>query len=639
MKSQHPQAQLAEELSDDDGRGRTRPGKGFAEIIRQQKNEIILYSSNGEKVLGRFPFGAGKKFKNKNAARRAAHKREGQIQFFKHQENDEMKTNLITNVTTSVAEAYPNEHAFRMTNPGKYVRIRRQNNKFASGIHAIFGVFNKGGKATTELQAIRFDAEKFSYADAKAWIKEHDFKPIESSKATGKSAESAPETIEHDSVPETPRADGEAAVADQGHLGEQDLPVSPSFGATTFADLDALENTQDTIAEVSKRVWQFQSIVMNIVNDETIDDKVAAIKAAASEFLALVEELMGNPTEPPAEAAAPQAPTLQEVTEELRESASDNLDGIAGQAVEIVEAGDVATGGTKPLVLRVVPIKPGWGNKKDNHYYPSDILLRDAPRAFSQIKMYETDHRDNEKSNRTWVSTSMETDGQTDYGAPITRVGVHDPYFAQKVINLDRLKLLHLLECSISGNGTIRPGDFEKDGRKGKYVESLDPMNSIDWVTRAGAGGHTLNIMESEGGNVSEPINATPAVIPAVTTPAVTPPAPPVQEAQTTPPLSLPVAEIENTSAFLAEADVKKSLDATNLPQSAKDWLAESQYKNEKELKEAVARATDRVKTMTGSGQPFALGASTAPAQTRISEADYQKKLNDIDARYGVLGG
>lgn len=68
---------------------------------------------------------------------------------------------------------FPSEHASRQNDPDKYVRIRRQNDKFGSGIHAIFGVL-KDGK--TELQAIRFDADKFTPEKAHEWLKEHDYK-------------------------------------------------------------------------------------------------------------------------------------------------------------------------------------------------------------------------------------------------------------------------------------------------------------------------------------------------------------------------------------------------------------------------------------------------------------------------------
>ena len=68
---------------------------------------------------------------------------------------------------------YPNEHACRLEDPGKYIRIRRQNNKFGQGIHAIWGI-QAGGKPI-ELQAIRFSKEKFTAVQARAWLKEHKY--------------------------------------------------------------------------------------------------------------------------------------------------------------------------------------------------------------------------------------------------------------------------------------------------------------------------------------------------------------------------------------------------------------------------------------------------------------------------------
>lgn len=67
---------------------------------------------------------------------------------------------------------YPNEHAGRQTDPKQYDRIRRENNKFGSGIHAIWGI--KGDKV--ELQSVRFDKTKFSPAQAKEWLGKHKFK-------------------------------------------------------------------------------------------------------------------------------------------------------------------------------------------------------------------------------------------------------------------------------------------------------------------------------------------------------------------------------------------------------------------------------------------------------------------------------
>jgi len=71
--------------------GRTPSGK----MIRKEENEIVLRSKDGSKVLGRFPFGEGSKFKNERTAREAAARRERQVEFFKRQ-GKIWKTRLVT---------------------------------------------------------------------------------------------------------------------------------------------------------------------------------------------------------------------------------------------------------------------------------------------------------------------------------------------------------------------------------------------------------------------------------------------------------------------------------------------------------------------------------------------------------------
>lgn len=70
---------------------------------------------------------------------------------------------------------YPNEHAARLRDPGKYTQFRRENDFFGAGIHAIWGILPRG---KVELQAIRFDAQKFSVDEAKRWLEEHNYTPI-----------------------------------------------------------------------------------------------------------------------------------------------------------------------------------------------------------------------------------------------------------------------------------------------------------------------------------------------------------------------------------------------------------------------------------------------------------------------------
>ena len=79
---------------------------------------------------------------------------------------------------------YPSEHSARISDPGQYDEFRRENYKFGSGIHAIWGIKTKP-KRIVELQSIRFDAKKFTVAEAKKWLKDHNYKPISFEPAAG----------------------------------------------------------------------------------------------------------------------------------------------------------------------------------------------------------------------------------------------------------------------------------------------------------------------------------------------------------------------------------------------------------------------------------------------------------------------
>ena len=77
---------------------------------------------------------------------------------------------------------FANEHAARMKDPGQFTEFRRENDKFGRGIDVIWGI-KEGGD--TEVQAIRFDAKRFTVDQAKAWLDEHHYEPIEFEPATG----------------------------------------------------------------------------------------------------------------------------------------------------------------------------------------------------------------------------------------------------------------------------------------------------------------------------------------------------------------------------------------------------------------------------------------------------------------------
>jgi len=79
---------------------------------------------------------------------------------------------------------YPNEHSARVKRPGDFKEESFRRMTIAPGISIIIGRLKGETAATT--QAYRFDRTKFTAAEAKAWLKEHDIKYISFEAATGK---------------------------------------------------------------------------------------------------------------------------------------------------------------------------------------------------------------------------------------------------------------------------------------------------------------------------------------------------------------------------------------------------------------------------------------------------------------------
>jgi HK97 family phage major capsid protein len=73
------------------------------------------------------------------------------------------------------ARPYPNEHAARLADPDRFEEFSRVNDEGGPGIDFIYGI--TAGEPI-EIQAIRFDAARYSAAEAKTWLAEHDFTPI-----------------------------------------------------------------------------------------------------------------------------------------------------------------------------------------------------------------------------------------------------------------------------------------------------------------------------------------------------------------------------------------------------------------------------------------------------------------------------
>jgi hypothetical protein len=242
-------------------------------------------------------------------------------------------------------------------------------------------------------------------------------------------------------------------------------------------------------------------------------------------------------------------------------------------------------------------------------------LKRDAS-VFEGVKMYASNHKPDEKNVGTEMAVVQEIRGFTDDGAPIGRVAIHDADFAEDTRNRARLGTLETLECSILARGKTREG--EVDGIKGHIVEAITEGISVDFVTKAGAGGHAINLAEGgepvdkkvleEKGEVQEEA--------------------PIQDA--------PPDEITPEVTMLEGEQIQALLSETNLPSAAKNRVAEKEYRSEDEAKTAIQAEVDYVKEITGSGAVFDQGPSTPPDEKAVmSESEFNKRYNTILIRHG----
>lgn len=78
---------------------------------------------------------------------------------------------------------YPNEHAARVRNPEDFQADSFRRKNIETGIDIIIGRLK--GKTTTTTQAYRFKKDKFTVAEAKKWLKDHDVKYISFEPASG----------------------------------------------------------------------------------------------------------------------------------------------------------------------------------------------------------------------------------------------------------------------------------------------------------------------------------------------------------------------------------------------------------------------------------------------------------------------
>ena len=297
-----------------------------------------------------------------------------------------------------------------------------------------------------------------------------------------------------------------------------------------------------------------------------------------------------------------------EVEPEVEESMAEFSESASGHVMGLAEAKPILPDSVVPLHLDTILIEPGWGNSKDNHYYSREMLEKYAD-VFVGAKMFETDHRQGEKSTRTWVSTVKEIKGFTDDGAPIGRVTIHKEHFAKDILALNADDMLEKMECSILAGGLAKKG--EVDGKKGRIVESITEVDSVDWVTRAGAGGRAHALAETEEGSMEE--NETEVVEEEIVEVEIS-------EGDEEPETPAPEP--------LSDERVTERLGETNLPKASKVRLS-VEYADEDALENAVKAEIAYVKELTGSGEVFGM-AGEPQSQEPLTEDQEREQFNEI---------
>ncbi len=439
-----------------------------------------------------------------------------------------------------------------------------------------------------------------------------------------------------------PEPNSEAEIQDAA-AAEGDYYVDwVPMGVYSFEQLDAMEHAQETSEAIQELTTQFTSLVRNIVW-YLEGDKLAAVKSVSDEFVARLEDVLVNPeisNDGEDEEASESATTAED--EPLPIFREANTIQVLG--VENAVGADMRT---VPLEMSVRIIQPGWGNKVDNHYYPAEVLKRDAVK-FTGVKMFETDHNQDEKSTRTWVSTISEVSSFDDAGAPIGKVVVHVPDFAERVRALNAAGLLDKLECSIYASGRAQPGYKEGD-RLGKRITEITEAFSVDWVTRAGAGGKALGLQENAlggDGNMDKDKKKEETEVPAAeaetSTPATKEQPVAITEAsqeqddkpKTEGNQEQPTAEADNKPVVLTAEAVMALLVESKLPAAAVSKLATAEYADESAVRHAITTERDYLDAVIGAGNPVDMGETYTSTAAQGDPAKVVETKDRVNKKY-----
>lgn len=163
--------------------------------------------------------------------------------------------------------------------------------------------------------------------------------------------------------------------------------------------------------------------------------------------------------------------------------------------MEISEAASIKEG--KKGTWRVKLIQPGWGS---SGYYTPELLETYGPSTWPKGTQVYLDHPTvSEKLDRP--ERSIRDLGGSLVTTPVYEKGGEDgPGLYSDIKFLPHVEpiieaLFNIVGMSVRASGEGRVGEVE--GKKGLIFESLMDGDSVDVVTKAGAGGKLIRLMES----------------------------------------------------------------------------------------------------------------------------------------------
>ncbi len=165
---------------------------------------------------------------------------------------------------------------------------------------------------------------------------------------------------------------------------------------------------------------------------------------------------------------------------------------IQGDVVPLLERALRADGTAKVKI-----IQPGWGS---TGYYSAAVLERDGPQVFRAGTHMYVDHPTASEQVERPERSLRELGGVLVSDAQYQNDPVEGPglYADAKVFADFQPVLMETaphIGVSINADGKVREGAAE--GRSGAIVEQITGARSVDFVTKAGAGGKVMSLYES----------------------------------------------------------------------------------------------------------------------------------------------